>query len=66
MLKLKEIRESRKMTQAVLAARVGVAQGYLSSLENGVYNPSFEVLIRLAKALECKLDDLVDLDSAAS
>jgi len=68
MLRLREVRESRGMTQAVLASLVGVAQGYISSLENGNYTPSFEVLIRLARVLKCSLDELVDVnaDPAAS
>ena len=66
MLRLKEIRESRKMTQVVLAGAVGVAQGYISSLENGLYSPSFEILIKLADALNCSLDELVDRSNPAS
>lgn len=68
MLKLREIRESRGMTQAALASLVCVAQGYISDLEKGKCLPSFDVLVRLAKALECSLDELVDVnaDPAAS
>ena len=68
MLKLKETREKRKMTQEALAKKVGVAQGFISNLENGNCSPSFEVFIRLARALDCSLDELVDMegDSIAS
>ena len=63
MLRLREVRESRGMTQAVLASLVGVGQGYISALENGNFTPSFEVLIKLARALDCSLDELVDRDA---
>ena len=66
MLRLREMREKRGMTQVSLATAVGVAQGYISALENGLYSPSFEILIKLAKALNCSLDELVDMDSEAS
>ena len=57
MLRLKEIRKSRGLTQKELASRVGIAQGYLSSLETGVYLPGLEVLVKLALVLECSLDE---------
>lgn len=68
MLKLREIRVQRKMTQMVLAQRVGVAQGVISDIENGRCYPSFKLLVKLARALECSMDELVDLseDSVAS
>ena len=65
MLRLIEVRKSKKFSQCELAEKAGITQGYLSDLENGVNNPSFDVLIRLAKALDCKLDDLVDMDAAS-
>lgn len=64
MLRIKEMRKQRGMNQMELAKLVGVAQGYVSDLENERYSPSLGVLIRLAKALDCTLDELVDLESA--
>jgi transcriptional regulator with XRE-family HTH domain len=66
MLRVAELRKKRNMTQAELARAVGIAQPSLSDLENGNTNPAFETLIKLAKVLECSLDELVDLESAAS
>ena len=63
MLRLREIREKRGMSQVALASLVCVAQGYISDLENGKCFPSFDVLVRLAKALECSLDELVDVNA---
>ena len=66
MLRLREMREKRHLTQEALASLVGVGQGYISSLENGLYSPSFEVLIKLARVLQCSLDELVDLEAASA
>lgn len=67
-LRLREMRKSRGMTQTQLANAVGIKQPSLSSLENGVTEPALKTLIKLAKALECSLDELVDQndDSVAS
>ncbi len=64
MLKLREVRKSRGLSQTALAELVKVNQGYVSDLENGNRVPSFDVLIRLARALKCSLDELVDMESA--
>ena len=68
MLRLTEMRKKRNMTQTELARAIGIAQPSVSDLENGISKPSFDTLIRIARVLECSLDELVDLgsDSAAS
>ena len=49
---LRVLRESKEMTQADLAKKSGVAQGYISALEAGEKkNPGIDVLKRLARAL---------------
>ena len=45
-------RESREMTQAELADALGVSQGSLSKIENGVLATPTDVLSRLAKVLD--------------
>jgi transcriptional regulator with XRE-family HTH domain len=44
-----------RFTQAKLASRVGVSTIYIRKLEAGERNASFEVLERLAEALEATL-----------
>lgn len=46
-LRRKELGE----TQAVVAARAGIAQAYLARIESGVKVPSIDVLAQLATAL---------------
>ena len=43
-----------RMNQAELARRVGVAQSYISMLENGERPLTEELLQRIAAALDCK------------
>lgn len=61
MIRAREIREKQNLTQYSLAKMIGICQGSLSDIESGKKNPSLEVLIRLALALNCSLDELVDL-----
>lgn len=56
---LKEIRNSRGFTQKQLAERVGCTRNMITMIENGACNPSLGLLIKIAEALSCKLDDLV-------
>ena len=65
-LKIAEVRKSRNMTQMELAKVVGIAQPTLCNIENGENNPSLDTFIKIAQALECSLDDLVDAESVAS
>lgn len=59
----KRIRERRlgnQLTQQALAKRAGISQPSLSSIESDQKRPSLDTAMRLAAALGCKLDDLVE------
>jgi len=53
--KVREIRQSKKMTQEELAKTIGVTRQTIASLENGRYSPSIIVAYRIAKVLGYKL-----------
>ena len=59
--RLKQLRKRKGLTQVALAKRLTVTQGYIAQLEGG-YNkaPSLAMLRRLAKALGCKVSELVE------
>ena len=59
MNKLIEIRTKRGMTQAELAEICGVSQKTISALEVDRRNPSYDLLIRLTKALNVTADELI-------
>lgn len=44
------------LTQAAIAAKVGVARSYIAAIERGRANPSLDVIVRLAGALGLELD----------
>jgi transcriptional regulator with XRE-family HTH domain len=52
-------RKHRGMTQETLSKLVGVAQGFISEIENGSKTGDVQTLAAAARALEISLDDLV-------
>lgn len=57
--KIKEFRAQSNLTQAELAARVGVSQVMITAYENGYRTPSVSVLSGIAKALGCTVDEII-------
>ena len=55
---LKELREKVNMSIAVLADKIGVKNETLELLEAGRYTPSLSLAYRIAKELNCKIEDL--------
>ncbi|WP_295155277.1 helix-turn-helix transcriptional regulator [Selenomonas sp. AE3005] len=59
MLKLKELRKARNLTQAELAKLLDVDRTTVAQWENGVNMPRAKMLIKLAKIFKCKVDALL-------
>ena len=60
-MNLKRLRLARGLTQMQLAKKLKMKQPHLAMLESGAKpNPSLDTLRRLAKALRCKISELVD------
>ena len=60
--RLKLIREQNEITQHELSKMSGVSYSTLTKLETGIIkNPSFQVISKISKALDIKLDDLINL-----
>jgi transcriptional regulator with XRE-family HTH domain len=57
--RLHDVRTRRHLTQAALAAKVGVHKMTISRLERGDRQPSMNLLQKLAKALKVKVAELV-------
>lgn len=55
---LKERRTALELTQAQLAEMVGVTRKTVNTVENGVFNPSALLAIKLAKALGVTVEEL--------
>jgi DNA-binding XRE family transcriptional regulator len=52
-------RDKRELTQAALAAAVGISASHLSEIEHRQKGPSVDVLQRLAAVLQVTVDDLL-------
>ena len=60
--RLRSTRIEKKFTQEKLAEAVGVALRTYQCYEQGVRNPSFEVLVKLADTLDVSTDYLLCRD----
>ena len=58
-MKVKTIREQKRLSVRALAAKAKMSFTYLSNVENGKADPSLSTLKRLAKALKVKVAALV-------
>ena len=60
-IRLEEIRNRRKMNQRQLSDASGVPQPMISQIETGdLPNRTIKTLYRLASALKCTVDDLIE------
>lgn len=58
---LRQLRLERGLTQTELAERSHTNTMFISKLERGVTTPTIGTLVRLAKALECRVVELVEV-----
>ena len=56
--KMKQTRQERQLSQAELAKRVGVSRQTVNMIENGDYNPTISLCIRICRELGVTLDQL--------
>ncbi len=65
-IKIKERRKALKMSQAELAAKVGVRRETIGHLENGEYNPSLRLALDVARVLKSGVEELFMLTCSDS
>jgi transcriptional regulator with XRE-family HTH domain len=58
-LKIKEFRKTKKLTQKQLAERVGISRSFLGELENGKWDIGLDLLIKISISLEIHYSDLI-------
>ncbi len=61
--KVKTRRVLAELTQEDLASKVGVTRQTVLAIEKGNYAPSVILALRLARALDCRVEDLFDESS---
>ncbi|HEY3253159.1 MAG TPA: helix-turn-helix transcriptional regulator, partial [Polyangiaceae bacterium] len=62
--RVREVRDTRGLSQAALCAAVGLTRQSVHAIESGRALPAVDVALRLARALDCRVEDL--FGSAAS
>jgi len=58
-MRIKALREKRRMSQEDLAERAGISRGYLARLETARHDPTVTTLEKLARALRVKVAELL-------
>ena len=58
---IRELRIQRGMTQVDLAKRLGVSKSVVSSYENGIHLPPYDILIRLSMLFGVSCDYLLGI-----
>lgn len=59
---VKRLRVAADISQAELAARLGVDRAYISGLEKGARNPTVVTLWHVSKALQVEMREFFDID----
>ena len=59
--KLEDIRKSAGLTQQELSIKAVVSRKSINAVENGVYVPSTVLALKIAKTLNCKVEELFQL-----
>jgi len=63
---MKALRKAAGMTQAELAARVGVTRKTINTVENGVFIPSTLLALKIAEALKVGVEQVFFLNRSLS
>jgi len=55
-------REQADMSQADLAAAVGVSRQTINAIERDRYDPSLELAFKLARQFDCRIEELFEAE----
>ena len=58
---LEELRKRAGLTQQELSEAAEVSRKSVNAIENGIYVPSTVLALKIAKTLECKVEDIFKL-----
>ena len=59
---LKELRESKGLSQEKLGDNLGVSRQTINSIENGKFDPSLTLAIKLTKFFDEPIDSIFELE----
>lgn len=57
-IRIKNLRQSKGMTQEELAEKMGISPKYLSSIERGKENPTLDTFVKLTEALHTEIAEV--------
>src|SRR5215510_6693287 len=57
---IQELREARGLSQQQIARLAGIPRATWANLESGAANPTLAVLVRVAQALQVRLEELIE------
>ena len=55
---IRELRKQNNLTQKELAELSGIGRSHINRIEKGHITPTLEIAFRLAKTLNCKIEDI--------
>ena len=58
---LEDIRKSAGLTQQELSISAEVSRKSINAIENGIYIPSTVLALKIAKTINCRVEDLFQL-----
>ncbi|MBQ9080343.1 MAG: helix-turn-helix transcriptional regulator [Clostridia bacterium] len=56
--KMRQARQNKNLSQTELAKMIGVSRQTINMIENGDYNPTIALCLKICRTLECTLNDL--------
>ncbi|HTD36801.1 MAG TPA: helix-turn-helix transcriptional regulator [Candidatus Limnocylindrales bacterium] len=62
--RVRELRLERDWTQKELGARLGMSRQAIIAIENGRFDPSLPLAIRLSRLFKKRVEDVFQLDEA--
>ena len=60
---LKKLRESKELSQEKLGDNLGVSRQTINSIENGKFDPSLTLAIKLTKFFDEPIDSIFELEN---
>ncbi|MGB0474041.1 MAG: helix-turn-helix transcriptional regulator [Porticoccaceae bacterium] len=58
---LQQMRKSRGLTQQQLSESADVSRKSINAVENGIYIPSTVLALKIARTLDCSVEELFEL-----
>lgn len=56
---IRQLRAKNRISQDILAEKADLSSQYIYKIENEMVNPSIEIIVNIAEALEVTVNDLI-------